>query len=122
MGRKRKTLSDEQKAQLEVMAAFLTVEQIADYFGIGKTSFYAMIERDPEISERYKKGKAAAIGSVAKTLVSQARDGNLTAAIFYLKTQGGWRENMVDADIDRSTQKAIEVRVIDARKNDKPDT
>ena len=92
MARPRKNLDQEQVAQVEALAAVLSVEQIADYFGIGKTTFYEIMERQPEVSERYKKGKAKAIGSVSQGLLKQAREGNLSAAIFYLKTQAGWRE------------------------------
>jgi hypothetical protein len=91
-GRPRKTLTDEQRAQVEALAAYLTQEQIADYFGIGRTTWFAILEREPEVSERYKKGKAKAIGAVAQSLIQQARNGDKVAAMFYLKTQAGWRE------------------------------
>jgi IS30 family transposase len=96
-GRKPKTLTDEQRAQVEALAAYLTQEQIADYFGIARNTFLAMMERDENISERYKRGKARAIGAVAQSLIQQARDGDKVAAMFYLKTQAGWREtNHID--------------------------
>ena len=96
-GRPRKIpdLDEEQLAQVEVMGAFLTVEQMADYFGISRTAFFGVMERQPEVSERYKKGQAKAIGAVAQNLIMQAREGNLTAAIFYLKTKAGWKETQV---------------------------
>jgi IS30 family transposase len=92
MGRKAKELTDEQRAQVEALAAYLSQEQIADFLGIGKTTWYAMLERDPDISERYKRGKAKAIVSIAQGLLKKARDGDTTSAIFYLKTQANWRE------------------------------
>lgn len=70
----------------------MSQEQMADYFGMGKTTWYSLLERDPEVSERYKRGKAKAIGTVAQGLLQKARDGDTTSAIFYLKTQAGWRE------------------------------
>ena len=85
-------LSDSQKAEVETLAAVLTAEQVADFFGIGRTTFFAMMQRDQEIAERYKKGKARAIGAIAQTLISKARAGDTTSMIFYLKTQAGWRE------------------------------
>ncbi len=88
-------LADAQKAEVETLAAVLSVDQIADYFGIGRTTFYALLQRDHDIAERYKRGKARAIGAVANSLITQARAGNITAMIFYLKTQGGWRETSV---------------------------
>ena len=96
-GRPPKTLTTEQMSQVEALAAYLTQEQIADYFGIGRTTFIAMLDRDPDISEHYKRGKAKAIGSVAQGLLQKARNGDTASAIFYLKTQAGWREtNHID--------------------------
>ena len=92
MGRRAKELTADQKAQVEALAAYLSQDQIADYLGIGRTTFQSMIERDPEISERYKRGKAKAVGLVAQGLLQKARAGDTTSAIFYLKTQAGWRE------------------------------
>lgn len=91
-GRPAKTLTDAQREQVENLAAYLSQEQIADYFGIGKTTWFAMLQRDFDISERYKRGKAKAIGAVAQGLLQKARAGDTTSAIFYLKTQAGWRE------------------------------
>jgi len=91
-GRPLTVLSDAQIAEVETLAAVLSSEQIADYFGIGRTTFYDIMKRQPEVSERYQKGKVKAIGSVAKNLIVQANSGNTTAAIFYLKTQAGWKE------------------------------
>ena len=105
MGRKRKTLDQDQRAQVEALAAYLSQDQIADYFGITRPTFAAMIERDEDISLRYKKGKAKAIGAVAQGLLQKARGStdaagkwhppDTTSAIFYLKTQAGWRETSV---------------------------
>ena len=91
-GRPTIKLTDAQKQEVETLAAVLNAEQIADYLGIGRTTFFAILDRDEEVSERYKKGKAKAIGSVAQTLIQQARNGNASAAMFYLKTQAGWKE------------------------------
>ena len=92
MGRPLKTLTEEQITQVEALGAVLSIEQIADYFGINKNTFYRMTDTDPVILTRYKKGKAKAIGTIANSLLTQARNGNLTAQMFYLKTQAGWRE------------------------------
>ena len=92
MARSPLQLSDAQKAEVETLAAVLTTEQIADFFGIGRTTFWSMMQRDEEIAERYKKGKARAIGAIAQGLIAKARGGDTTSMIFYLKTQAGWRE------------------------------
>ena len=92
MGRPFKTLGPAQMAEVETLAAVLSAEQMADYFGIGRTTFFALMGREPEIAERCKRGKARAIGTIAQTLISKARAGDTASMIFYLKTQGGWRE------------------------------
>jgi len=94
MGRNAKELTDDEKIQVEALAAYLSQEQMADYFGITRPTFAAMIERDPDIALRYKRGKAKAIGLVAQGLLQKARNGDTTSAIFYLKTQAGWRETI----------------------------
>jgi IS30 family transposase len=92
MGRPRKTLTPDQAAQVEALAAYLSVEQIADYFGMARNTFSAIMKRSTDVSERYARGRARAIGAVATSLIQQARDGNVNAAKFYLETQAGWRE------------------------------
>ena len=100
MAQPKKTLTEEQIIQIEGLGAVLSIEQIADYLGMSKVTFYAIMERQPEVGERYKKGKAKAIGTVANGLLKQAREGNTTAAMFYLKTRAGWRETQ---QIDHTT-------------------
>jgi hypothetical protein len=95
MGRRRTELTADQMTQVEALAAYLTQEQIADFFGITRLTFQAMVARDENISMHYKKGKAKAIGAIAQGLISKARAGDTASAIFYLKTQAGWRETQV---------------------------
>lgn len=92
-GRPMIVLTDDQRKQVELLAPYMTTEQIAASLKIAKPTFFALLERDEEVSELYKKGKADKIGNVASSLVGKALDGDTTAAIFFLKTQGGWSEN-----------------------------
>ena len=92
MARPTITLSPDQVREVETLAALLSQDQIADYFGICRNTFRAICARDPEVDERYKRGKAKAIAHVANGLLQKARAGDTTSAIFYLKTQAGWRE------------------------------
>jgi DNA-binding CsgD family transcriptional regulator len=39
-------LTDEQKKMVEQMARISTVQQIADYLGIHRSSFFHLVERD----------------------------------------------------------------------------
>lgn len=99
-GRPEKVLNEEQIIQVEALASVLTTEQIADYLGIGRTTFYSVMERQPEVAERYKRGRAKAVASISGNLIKQAQAGNITAAIFYLKTQAGWSETIGIQNLD----------------------
>jgi hypothetical protein len=94
MARSTMQVTQAQAAEVETLAAVLTSAQIADFLGIGRTTFYAILDRDRDLAERYKRGRARAVGAVAQSLITKARAGNVTAMIFYLKTQGGWRETL----------------------------
>tara|TARA_R110002049_G_C9045833_1_gene553106 strand:- start:652 stop:1029 length:378 start_codon:yes stop_codon:yes gene_type:complete len=91
-GRPPVVLSDEQVVELRALAAVLNKEQLADYFGVSHVTLLAIEARQPEVSLAYKNGKARAIASIAGNLISQAKSGNTSAQMFYLKTQAGWKE------------------------------
>ena len=96
-------LDDDDKAAVRVLSQYLSKEQIADYLGISRPTFDAILERDEEVGSHYKKGKATAIQTVAKSLIQKAMSGNVTAAIFYLKTQAGWKETQ-QVDLNTNVQ------------------
>ena len=91
-GRPPVVFDDAKVAQVEALAAVLSKAQMADYFGICENTFREVEDRQPEVSEAYQKGRGKAIAGVGSNLLTQARNGNVSAAIFYLKTQAGWRE------------------------------
>ena len=115
-GQPQKTLTPEQVAEVSTLAAVLNQDQIADYFGISRPTFAAICERQPEVFLQYKKGKARAIGTVAKGLLQKARDGDTASAIFYLKTQAGWRETAQAEPVKDDSE--ITITVIRASKNE----
>ena len=112
MGRRPTTLTEQQQSEVETLAAVLTAEQMADYFGIGRTTFFSLMRREPEIAARYKKGKARAIGSVAQSLITKARAGDTASMIFFLKTQGGWRETTRIEHLDDTARHTIDVTAL----------
>jgi hypothetical protein len=102
-GRPPKVLTEDQIREVETLAAVLSQDQIADYFGMCRNTFAEVMKRDPDISERYARGRARSIGAVAKSLITQALAGNMNAATFYLKTQAGWREP-VEGEAEAETE------------------
>lgn len=86
----------EQINQLEALAAVLTKGQIADYFSISETTLRAIGDRQPEVSDAYKKGRVKQCANMGSNLIQLAKAGNVAANIFYLKTQAGWKEEQSD--------------------------
>ena len=55
MARPRKTLTPAQVKEVETLAAVLTQNQIADYFGMDSDTFAAIRKRDDDVSRSYNK-------------------------------------------------------------------
>ena len=70
----------------------LTSEQIADCLGIARATLYDKAKNYEEFSDAIKRGKGKAAGFVTGKLFEQIRKDNLTAMIFYIKTQLNWKE------------------------------
>jgi hypothetical protein len=101
-GRPRKNISEEQMAQVEALAAYMGQDHIADYLGMDRDTLKEVFKRQPEVFRRYKAGKSKAIAAVAQSLIKKARDGDTASAIFFLKTQAGWKEtSQVDVNLQK---------------------
>ena len=92
VGRPRLELSEEQIEKLKIMAPYLTIEMMADSLQVNRSTFQEILKRDPEISGIYQQYKSDKVAQVASSLVGKAMDGDTRAAMFYLRTQGRWRE------------------------------
>ncbi len=92
MARPKKRLNKKQISEVETLASVLTTEQMADYFGIAKPTFFQILERQPIVNELYKRGRSKSILFAGNNLLKKVREGDTTSTIFFLKTQGGWRE------------------------------
>jgi len=110
---KSRVLSEDEIALVSKLAGVLTYEQLADLFGIAQRTFDNIRKRQPEVNAAYKKGRAEIIGKVAESLVQDALDGDTTSRIFFLKTQGGWRETTkvdhTSSDGSMSPQKPVDL-------------
>ncbi len=81
-----------------------TAEEIAKarlYAGLGATQEHIAaligksvdtLTRNEAVCAALREGRAETLAKVAGALVRKALNGDTASAIFYLKTQGGWRE------------------------------
>ena len=112
-GRPPVVFTPDQVIEIQALAAVLTKGQIADYFDISEKTLREVEKRQPEVSTAYNNGRCKQIANMGSNLVQLAQDGNVTANIFYLKTQGGWRE--VEAEVQEIPPINI---VVDSRATD----
>jgi len=96
----------------------LTNQQVAAYFGMGKSSFQEKIKRYPGLCAAMKKGRASRVAQVSGKLMQLIDGGNLTAIIFYLKTQGRWKEAnehtvFEDDDEEKTVAERLEISTTD---------
>lgn len=110
-GRPRIELTDAQLEELKILAPICTLQEIADYFGFSIDTFQRLKSRDEEVLRIYKKGRVQGKGIMGGSLFRRGVAGDTTAAIFYMKTQGGWREPKDDEKIqDKELKITIEVK------------
>jgi hypothetical protein len=101
---KERMFTKKELLEVEKIAGYMTTDQIGDFFGMSRTGFYNLRERQPEVSERYKKGRAKLASQIGGKLTLQARKGDTASQIFYLKTQCGWREKAPEGENDNVAQ------------------
>jgi len=66
--------------------------EIADFWRVGERSLYRWAKSRPAFAAQIAKGRAEADLTVIQSVLEQARQGNMTAAIFWLKNRCGWRD------------------------------
>lgn len=93
------------------------VEKIKLYAGLGSThehiaQMLGMADNTLRSNETAQKafleGKAQTIAKVAGSLVKKALNGDTTSAIFYLKTQAGWKET---SDLNLNMNRPVEINL-----------
>ncbi len=104
-------LDDLKIAQVEALANYLSIEQVAGYFNISVSDFLDLQKKDKRVLRAYRKGKIRGVCKVATLLWQQMEAGNVTAIIFFLKTRGGWSERPF-AEIEDNAYKFKNIKLI----------
>lgn len=103
--------SPEEIAKIKLYAGLgSTQEQIAAMIG----KCVDTLVKHEAVRKALDEGKAETIAKVAGSLVKKALGGDTASAIFYLKTQAGWREksdiNLTSEDGTMSPPKEVIIR------------
>lgn len=108
-GRPRRELTDDERAQVEALAQYVSQETIADYLGMTRKTFKAILDRDDDLSTRYKRARAATEVKITKSLIMDALAGSKADRMFWLKCQAGWREttNVEHSNPDGSMKQVV---------------
>lgn len=104
----------------ELASRGLSQEQIAAALGISRTTLQSRKAESEQFAQAIEKGRADGIETVANALFDNAKSGNVTAQIFFLKAQGKWKDRHEEAgeDGEGATPVRVEVTVRDGRKPD----
>lgn len=70
------------------------VRQICKALGVSDTTYYRERKINPRIQDAWDKGRAQGTATVVGKLWELILEKNLSAIIFWLKTQAGWKEQI----------------------------
>ncbi len=80
------------KTAKECAGQGMTIEQIAQMLGFGKTKVFKEMKANEDFAEAIRSGQAKGIEQVTNALFNSALGGNAVAMVFYLKNRAGWRD------------------------------
>lgn len=93
-GRKKQwILSNEIIEEVKILSGRgLTQRQIFHYYGISRDCWYDTIKTSPQLLRAVRMGKAKSISFASGKLMDKVKEGNLSAIMFFLRTQAGFCE------------------------------
>ena len=111
-GRKAFEITPELLERVEAHATDgMTKQEIAASLGIHEATLYRKINGNREFCEAIKTGQAKGIAAVTNYLMKSAREGNVTAQIFYLKNRSptNWNDRYHIEEKRRYVRKDVEI-------------
>ena len=111
-GSERLVFDEQDIKKIEELAPYVSTEQIAEFFCIGRATFYDILKRQPEVAGRYKAARVKKTVRFAEQLEKKAlgecSKGELNAIIFYLKTRARWSEAVPETQIEEEISETPE--------------
>lgn len=103
----RKRIHIEPKAIRALLRQGLTYKQCCDLYGISEDTLNRRRKQEPDLELACQQGKAVGIAKVTNALYTAAINGNITAQIFFLKNQAGWKDKQDLFEGDTNKQYVI---------------
>ena len=119
MGRPAFEITDEVLSKVEDLAGKgLSRDQIAWSLGIAPGTLYRKKKENSELSDAIKKGESNGLEEITNALYKNAKKGNVTAQIFYLKcrSQSQWNDRPHESEEGYVEPVKVEVLSVDGRK------
>ena len=109
-GPKPRLITDEFLRKVEHLAArSLSQQQVCHALGLSETWWYDAKQKNSDISDSFKRGKAKGLAEVSNAIYEQALNGSTGAACFFLKNRDPDRwsdvksENAVQINVGKMT-------------------
>lgn len=84
-------------------AHLMTLDNLAEFIGCSRKTVCRRLNDHEELSQAWQEAKIEKLVAVAGTLYNRALEGDVACMIFYLKTQGKWRDNQeIEVRVDES--------------------
>lgn len=91
---------------------------VAKSFGVSRTTVYNFLSKHPEMKRCLEDEREKMIDNVESALYNQALDGNTTAMIFFLKTQGKTRGYIERTELTGAEGGQVVLKVVYDKKPD----
>ena len=105
-GKEHIPTDETRKLARTLSAVGITYEDIAAKINISSDTLVKYYKQELD------DGRVDANATVAKGLFEQAKNGNVAASIFWLKTRAGWKETQVQEITGNSTVNKIEIELV----------
>lgn len=90
-------------------------------FGISRQAVYKRVQKSDKLQNAFQEARESMLDNAETELYEQALNGNVTALIFLLKTQGKGRGYIERQEITGKDGDALRVKFIDYGIDDNPD-
>jgi hypothetical protein len=96
----------------EIIKQHGNIAMVAKSFNVSRTTVYNFMEKHPDVKDVLSDEREKMLDNVESSLYNQALEGNTTAMIFFLKTQGKGRGYVERQEIAGTKDDPLTLRVV----------